>query len=163
MPYAIVADLDYALETGGGAIQALFEESSEALQKQVLKNKANSDAAALVSELDRAIINCDCNALRGLWTYIKARKRRLKTGLSASESQILQAFIAEKKKEGVFLLKRGEIEEYLPAECHSKNLENLIELVGSEDFRKRMGAAESQELISILDDAEEYGDSGRIL
>ncbi|HTD75714.1 MAG TPA: AAA family ATPase [Steroidobacteraceae bacterium] len=101
--YAIVADLDYLEEIGSGDIKALFGLDAREVKKDVLENEGSLDGAALVARIDEAMASGNWADARMTWEYIKSRRRRLRPNLKATELAVLDAFIVNRAKGGIFL------------------------------------------------------------
>lgn len=84
-----------------------------------------------------------------LWQYIRARYLSLAENLSPEERSALDDFITLKQSEGVFILRRGALEAYLPKQRKSKDVEKLIQLLG-EDFWDIVPDAAKAELSEIV-------------
>ena len=71
---------------------------------------------------------------KDVWAYIKSRRVRLKDTLYEEEQCILTRFIEQKKTDRIYLLSRGDLEDYLPVGYRAKDTQKLIELVSSDNF-----------------------------
>ena len=69
---------------------------------------------ALAFELESAVDAKDLSVVASLWAFIKKGHQRLKPGLTAQKRAILQAFRSTLRSSRLFVLSRGEIEQYLP-------------------------------------------------
>lgn len=145
VPNFIVADLDYAVTFGDGEIGELFEADHRKIDRDVLKNKKSLDRKLLSVRLGGAIVSKNFSELEQLWKYISDRKLRLRENLNESEKEKLGAYFDRMKRENVFILQRGEIEDYLPED--SQNLEQVIELTKDSILKDRL--RNSEDLISI--------------
>ena len=147
----VIADLDYVLKIGNQKIQALFETNDEAINKKILKDKKSTDRKSLVKAIRNAIDTKDLAALEDICHYIEDRCRRLKPKLSAEEQESLDSFLQAQKGNNNFILRRGELEDYLPSDCSS--LDQIIKLVEEQEFRNWLGkswdSSEVQELLEI--------------
>jgi putative ATP-dependent endonuclease of the OLD family len=132
----IIADRDYADQTGTAEVKALFVDDLVKVTKNTLANPKSEDRAAMTVELHRAVASKDWSNVAKLWQYIVNRHRSLKHNLSAQENQTFKAFLGEKRKERTYILRAGAIEHYLPNEWTS--LDRTIELISSSDFDARM-------------------------
>lgn len=141
-----VADRDYIEQVGDKSVKALFTLDAGEIKRDVIDNVKSLDGAALVERIDKAMDTGNWADANALWAYIKSRRVRLKDKLSESEQAILDAFIEQKKTEGIYLLPRGELEDYLPEGYRSKDTQKLIELVSSDDFWDRLEAGARDEL-----------------
>ncbi|OKO68909.1 AAA family ATPase [Bradyrhizobium sp. NAS96.2] len=129
-----VADLDYIEQIGDSSVKALFSLDPGDIKRDVIDNIKSLDGAALVERIDKAMKAGDWTDANDLWAYIKSRRRRLKAGLDEAEQAVLSEFIEKKKGEGIYLLGRGELEDYLPLGYRGKDTQKLIELVSLDDF-----------------------------
>jgi hypothetical protein len=128
VPYAIIADLDYVRELGGGAMDRLFSLAMDSVQQDVIENVGSLDGQQLVLKLDNAINGGSLDELRDLWRYIKARRTRVRPDLSDVDSAALSGFIEDQRPNRLFILKRGALEAYLPNGFKAKDLEKVIQL-----------------------------------
>lgn len=142
----VVADLDYVEQIGSEKVKELFTLDHQEIKKDVIENIASLDGAALVQRIDEAMVNGDWQDARDLWMYIKSRRIRLNRSLDGAKRTTLEQFIKEKQRQGIYLLSRGEIEDYLPDGYRGKDTEKLIELVASEDFLERLEPESRKEL-----------------
>lgn len=133
-----VADLDYIEQIGNQSIKALFVVDDEDIKRDVIDNIKSLDAASLVARIDEAFSSGNWADATDLWAYIKSRRVRLKGALTAEEENSLASFIQQLRADRVYLLSRGELEDYLPESYRSKDTQKLIELVTSEDFWDRL-------------------------
>ena len=145
--WRVIADRDYIEQVGDGAVKALFALNAEEIKKDVIDNVKSLDGSALVERIDQAIQSGSWDDASDVWAYIKSRRVRLKEALNKSEQDILDAFIEQKEADGVYILSRGELEDYLPIGYRSKDTQKLIELVSSDDFWDRLE-------VSVRDDFE---------
>ncbi len=133
VPTAVIADLDYVIELSGDELAELFRTDYQKIDKNVLKNKRSRDRESLAEELEQAVQTCDCGKLRDVWEYIRDRHRTLRDDLTDEQRRRLEEIIEEQKAQNIFILRRGEIEDYLPEE--NRSLEGIIELTKEENFR----------------------------
>ncbi|MER9022147.1 AAA family ATPase [Mesorhizobium sp. M0815] len=129
-----VADRDYIEQIGNHAVKALFVLDTGEIKKDVIDNLKSLDGAALVERIDKAMDAQSWADAQDIWAYIKSRRVRLKETLDENEQAILAAFIEQKKANGIYLLPRGDLEDYLPEGYRSKDTQKLIKLVSSDDF-----------------------------
>lgn len=129
IPHYIVADLDYIEQIGDDKIKQLFAINSNEIKRDVLENVKSVDGATLVAAIDRAMQNESWQDAAALWDYIKMRRQRLRPDLDATQEKMLDDFLNHKREQGVFILKDGTIEDYLPSGFKSKNISKLVELV----------------------------------
>ncbi|AXV38345.1 MAG: hypothetical protein CIT01_09100 [Methanobacterium sp. BRmetb2] len=132
----IIADFDYLLDIGAEEIKDLFKTSPKQINKEVINKKSSKDGKRLVEELENAIDENDIAKLKEVWEYIKYRHRKIKDVLTDDEKKLVNNFIDSKMAENIFILKEGELEDYLPDGYKSKDLEKIIELSKDENFFK---------------------------
>jgi len=103
-----------------------------------------------VNQLGKAVESCNCNELKELWEYIKYLRKEIKIGaLNEEDEKKIYEFIENKKAENIYILPKGEIEDYLPEGY--KNVENAIKLiVNYEDFNKWKETSEYIELENLM-------------
>lgn len=109
-----VADLDYLTIVGQGRIQALFTADYEKQWRALTTDKKSADGRAMIALLERAIASSDTEELGLFLEFLSARRKRLKAELTEEESQILGAEYSRLEKKGMHLLRKGELEDYLP-------------------------------------------------
>jgi predicted ATP-dependent endonuclease of OLD family len=147
--FSIVADLDYVEQVGTAAVKGLFTLDTKEIKKDVIDNVGSMDGDALVARIDDAMARGTWDDAQEVWGYIKSRRRKLKNGLNEIERKQLDEFIKAKRKEGVFILSKGALEDYLPAGHKSKDLDKLIRLVSNQKFTADLSADASSELGEI--------------
>lgn len=128
----IISDNDFIEDMANSEIKKLYETNNYGIAKDIINNKKNQDGQKLAQELEAALANCDCKSLKEFWAYIKSRKKQLKTSLSKDEQQELNLFLQNKKKEKIFILTKGELEDYLPK--NSISIDQVMELVKEPNF-----------------------------
>jgi len=153
IPYSIIADLDYLEEIGSNEIKELFALDDGEIKKDVIDNVKSQDGATLVARIDQALKDNDWKDAQDLWTYIKARHRKLKAHLTEDENAKMASFILNKRKDRIFVLGKGSLEDYLPVGYRTKDLEKLIQFLGESNFWNRLptdGQAELSEIANLI-------------
>lgn len=143
----IIADFDYILEVGDENVKRLFVTDYQKIT-QGINHKKSTDARALSEELEKAIDSENLTELKKLFEYIKSRKKKLKDNLTEDERTTLQSFIQRKYDEKTYLLREGEIEDYLPDGF--KSLEKVIELVKLPNFSDNFESKKLEELKKVI-------------
>lgn len=158
----IVADLDYAFNIGNEKIKNIFITNYKNIDKNVLKRKKSKDAKSLSECLEKIIINIKDGKLNSkekedvnkIWDYIKSRHRKIKDSISAEEKTELYEFIKSKKSKRIYILKYGEIEDYIPEISKSRNVESTIEFIKNKKLEAWVNQKEKdgkkEELESII-------------
>lgn len=108
----IIADLDYTRQIGGAELGDVFLPNAPVAR--VLQQKHSNDYAALELLVRKALETNDVTKLGDLVKYFDSRHATLKKELGDPEKARFAAFLEKKKTEGIFILARGEIEDYLP-------------------------------------------------
>jgi putative ATP-dependent endonuclease of OLD family len=147
--WIVISDLDYVEQIGTRDIKELFSTDLVEIKKDVIDNVKSIDGDTLYLRIDEAMKNGNWGDAVNVWEYIKSKRRKLKPNLSSTEQEQLNAFIAEKEAEGIFILGRGTLEDYLPAGYRAKDTERLIELVSADDFLDRLPKAPRDEIDRI--------------
>lgn len=146
-----MADLDYLEDLGREGLSDLLVDDLEEISRNVLLNKKSRDRMALAASMQHAIEHGDLDELRDLWIYIAGRHLRLKSGLSHAEHKRVDDFFAECRAQGMFILRNGEIENYLPR--GQTSLDRVIDLVSDDSMEKWLrdtwDSPETVELLSI--------------
>ncbi|MBL8073664.1 MAG: AAA family ATPase [Nitrospira sp.] len=146
---ALIADQDYLEQIGTEAIKNLFVTNARDIKQDVIDNIKSLDGAALVAAIESAIATGNWDGARAVWEYIKGRRRRLRENLDPEEEASLKSFITGLRKQGIFVLRRGPLEAYLPEGYRSKDIEKLIRFVRGENFWKCLDPDVQNELKEI--------------
>lgn len=150
VPYQIVADRDYIEQVGTGEIKSLFRVNAREIKNDVIENVASMDAEAMVARIEEAMASADWSDARNIWDYIKSRRRTLKSELSEAEGAQLEAFLAQKRAEGLHILSKGALEDYLPAGFRNKDIEKLINFLEKPDFWDQLPQPQRGEIEAIV-------------
>lgn len=150
VPYAVIADLDYLNQLGSPEIKAMFTLNAKEIASDIVDNPKSLDGDALVLRLEEAIASGEANDLRGLWDYIKSRRRRLRSDLSTVEQQTVDSFISSMRENNVCILSKGDLETYLPTGYKSKQLDKLLRFI-STDFWNQLPNFAQVELTIIAE------------
>jgi hypothetical protein len=134
VPNTVIADLDYLCQVGKDEADALFITNDDGIDDNVLKNKKSRDRGTLSAVMREALEKNDLESLERLWRYIESRHIRLKDELSVEEMALLKSELKHLEEEGIYLLSRGEIEDYLPEDKSS--LEGTVHLIEEPAFEK---------------------------
>ena len=148
--YVLIADRDYAKDIGDESVKQLFAVSAKYIKERVIDGPSSVDAASLLSQMNEAIEIGKLDDLRTLWEYIKARQTRLREDLTVEEQATLSAFVEGKRSAGVFILKLGALEDYLPEGFKGKDLEKLIRLASDTEFWEKLPAEGKAELRAVI-------------
>jgi len=153
IPNFFIGDFDVITNLDGSEeIKGIFKTNEEKIYKDVIKNKGSKDGKELVHQLEKAVENCDCGELKELWEYIKYLRKEIDLEkLEDKEKEKINNFIESKKSENIYILSKGEIEDYLPEEYKAKDVENAIRLINSsEDYNKWKETLEYKELENLI-------------
>ncbi len=148
----VIADLDYVEQIGDARVKALFQLDNREIKKDVVDNIKSVDGATLVARIEEAIKSGSWRDAEATWAYIKAHRQMLKPNLSAEEADILECFISAQRGEGVYVLRRGALESYLPEGYRSKDMAKLIDLVKREGFWDALDLDAQREIGDIVDE-----------
>lgn len=135
-PVFTVADRDYLTSVGSEQTRPLFQVDYEKQWKVLTEDKKSSDRKYLLTLLGGAADGGDTVELKKFLAYFASRLRRLKVPLSVAENQLLEDDYARLRKENIFLLRRGEIEDYLPS--GSKDLKGIVEFISDPSWINRI-------------------------
>jgi len=149
IPNSIIADLDFVEQVGTGEVRALFKTDDRNIGSDVIKNPKSRDGASLVSAIDNAIRSGHWKDAEDVWQYIKSRRTVLRSDLSGEDRKTLDDFINDKRLDGIYVLKIGTLESYLPEGYRSKDIGRLVELVRRDGFWNDIGGLEQSELSDI--------------
>jgi hypothetical protein len=146
---ALVADQDYLEQIGSGDIKKLFAIDSREIKKDVIDNLKSLDGDMLVATIEEALVTGNWNDAKAVWEYIKGRRRQLRDSLSPEQEASLDIFVADLRKQGVFVLRRGPLEAYLPEGYRSKDIDKLIRFVRGDKFWESLDPKAQSELREV--------------
>ena len=126
-PSITVADCDYLNEVGSEPTKSLFTTNAEKQSKILLEDKKSLDRASVIEHLDGAIATADLDGLRKVWEYFTTRVKKLKDPLTEAENKLLDEEIARLGKQNTFVLRHGEIEDYLPPGI--REVKSIVEMI----------------------------------
>jgi predicted ATP-dependent endonuclease of OLD family len=149
--FSIIADRDYIEQIGSESLKKLFKLNAKEIKQDVLENIKSIDASTMVSAIEGAMISGSWDSSREIWEYIKSRRRELRNDLGDDELKELNGFIEDVAARGVYLLKQGTVEAYLPPGYKSKDLEKVIKLCAADDFCNAIPSEHLGELVTICD------------
>ena len=131
-PTITVADRDYLTVVGSERVRALFESDPSKQWESLTEDRKSVDRASMIEHLGRAISSGDLDGLRNFWNYFSARQKKLKATLDCAEAAQLEADLVRLRTERIFLLRDGEIEDYLPA--GGRDVRSIVELVSNRQW-----------------------------
>jgi putative ATP-dependent endonuclease of the OLD family len=135
-PTFTVADRDYITVIGSPAARALFTADYSRQWETLTAGKKSQDRASMISYLNDAIVSGDLDELRRFWDYFRRRLSSLKEVLSERERGDLDREFDSLRNAGTFVLRRGEIEDYLP--LGGRDIKAIIELVSNPEWINRV-------------------------
>ncbi|MDO8370202.1 MAG: AAA family ATPase [Candidatus Nitrotoga sp.] len=138
MRYSIISDLDYIEQVGSHEIKALFQIDTKEIKTDVIENIKSLDGDALVEAIENALSNGDWKHATQVWSYIKARRRKLRKDLNKDDATKLDEFLMSMRTEHIYILSRGALENYLPLGHSSKDLDRLIRLLTQDNFWEQL-------------------------
>lgn len=147
--FAIVADLDYVEQIGPAELKALFKVDAREIKDDVIDNVKSLDAEALVERIEEAFRTANWDQAKGLWEYIKSRRKQLRPDLSAADESALTQFITSARAGGTYILRCGALEAYLPPGHSSKDTDRLIRFIKRDDFWDELPLAGRSEIEMI--------------
>lgn len=127
----IISDRDYAEELGDQTIKGFFLTESGKIT-ELLFDKKSLDRKALSAAIQEAIVSRDLEKTKDIWGHIEKRSKKFKSTLSTAEEEIFNRFIKDRYTDGILILSKGEIEDYLPDGY--KTLDRTIDLIAKPDF-----------------------------
>ncbi len=127
-----IGDLDNIAEfsKGNEEIKNLLVTHERRVVKDVFHNPAARDHVQLVDFLKEAIETGDMIKLKALYEHIVSIRTKLKPDLKDDERKTLDKFIETMYDQNIYILKKGDIEEYFPEEYKRKDLDNVLMLTG---------------------------------
>ena len=126
MPYVCVADLDFAVDLSEN-LRRLFVTDFVGIDERVLRDKRSRDRITLSEKLDLALGEGDLAKVADVWSYIKGRFLRIRDQLSETEGCELSKFISDQRGNDIYILRGGEIEDYLPR--RDMSIDEIVGLV----------------------------------
>lgn len=146
----IISDLDYILDVcDNNSIKALFETNYKNIDSDIFKRcKKSLDCKTLSRCLENAIETESLEDLKLFWTYLNSRFIKLKSNLDEAGEDLINLYIDSKYSENLFILKKGEIEYYLPE--NQKSLENTIKLMKQSNIGSWLDEEKVDELLKIV-------------
>ncbi len=148
---AVIADLDYIEQIGDKSVKGLFVVNTTKIKKDVIDNPKSIDGKTLVNAIETALATKSWDGAGDLWDYIKSKRIKLNLALTDEQKASLETFIAGKRSQNVFVLSLGALEDYLPEEFKSKDVENVIKLLEVDDFWEQLPESARTELTLIVD------------
>ena len=147
--YAIVADLDYLEQVGDETVRSLFRFDPLRIKKDVVDNPGSLDGKRLVDQIEQALKVGSWDHARTTWEYIKSRRKIMKKDLSQEERIKIEKFLERKRRDNIFILSRGAIEDYLPDQYRAKSIDQLISFVECAEFWNTLPSDGRDELHEI--------------
>jgi hypothetical protein len=151
IPFSLIADRDYIEQIGSEKLKGLFKLNTKEIKEDVLENMKSIDASTMVEAIEMAMLSGNWDSSRGIWEYIKSRRREFRFDLSVEEKKQLDEFINELATRRIYVLRQGAVEAYLPPGYKGKDLEKIIKLCVAEDFWDVLPAEHRDELATICD------------
>jgi putative ATP-dependent endonuclease of the OLD family len=150
VPYVVIADRDYVEEIGTESVRKLFAVDTRAVKRDILSPRS-VDGSTFVSTIDTALETGEWEHAKQVWSYIKHRRTQLRQPLDESEQAEFCSFVEARRLDGVHILKRGALEQYLPEGYRSKekDLQKLISFLSNADFWDRLDDISKMELDTI--------------
>ena len=149
IPFVSIADQDYLEQVGSEEVKKLFTTNADDIKTDVIENIKSRDGDALVIAIDNAIGSGNWEDAKAIWEYIKSSRRALRKNLTGPERASLHQYINALRAKGVFVLKEGALEKYLPVGYQGKDLDKLIRLVRRDDFWDKLTPESRVELKEI--------------
>jgi putative ATP-dependent endonuclease of OLD family len=147
-PSFAIADLDYLQQVGTPLVQSLFA-PSDSRAWDALRDKKGLDHRTAIRTLRSAIENADTSELSAFLEYLVGRGRALRQPLSLKELALLESELERLEAVGVFILRGGSIEQYVPPEI--TDVRGMVELTTDRNWVARVPSAERRaELARIL-------------
>lgn len=145
---AIIADLDYVSTVGDEEIMKLFAVDDRKVDREILGDKKSKDRLTVLAKLREAVTSGNVAALASVLEYVENRKRTIRTDLGDAERKMLDTFVRTQRAKRVFLLEKGEIEDYMPN--GSKDAQGVIELMKDRNFDEWMNKEKNSDAVKEL-------------
>ncbi|MGF7117872.1 ATP-dependent nuclease [Methanobacterium oryzae] len=142
----IIADLDYLSDIGDENIKKIFKTNYKKIEEEVINKKTSKDGKRLAEKIEDAINENNISKLTEIWEYIKSRNRRISDTIDDNGKKLIYEYINHIRSKRIFILKEGELEDYLPEGYKSKDLEKIIELTKNHNFSKWWNKIKDNEL-----------------
>lgn len=147
VPHAVVADIDYLKQVGSPEVKGLFTVNDKAI-KEIIRDPSSRDGIALVDGIRDAIGRNDVTPLVPIWAHIESTRGKL-PAIDAEQFKIIDADIERLRGDGVAVLSRGVLEDYLPIGLRDKDQDKLISFIADPNWLEKLPADRSQELREI--------------
>jgi putative ATP-dependent endonuclease of the OLD family len=141
-PTFTVADRDYVTAVGSAQARALFTADYSRQWETLIAGKKSHDRASMISYLGDAIAGGRLDELRKFWDYFRRRLSTLKEVLTDREAGDLNSELARLRTAGTYLLRGGEIEDYLPP--GGRDIRAIIELINTPEWINRVPDGEKR-------------------
>lgn len=128
--HVTIADLDYISTIGSPEVKQFLRVNEEKLLESLLGKKSLDGRAFLVA-LEGVLRDRDYLELEHLLNYVRLRHQRL-CSLTPGALEAIGKFVLDQRENDIYLLSRGEIENYLPAEY--RKIDHTIEFVNGDEF-----------------------------
>lgn len=147
VPHAVVADIDYLKQVGSSEVKGIFTVNEKAI-KEVIRDPSSRDGNSLVDGIREAIARKDVAPLEPIWAYVESTRGKLPP-LNAEQRKVIDADIQRLRGDGVAVLSRGVLEDYLPLGLRDKDQDKLIAFLADANWLAMLPADRDQELKEI--------------
>ena len=147
--HAIMADRDYLIEAGAEQVKGLFAIDAKAVRDKVLLDPLSKDGNHMVEVISNAVASGDFTQAMTVWEYILHHRLELRIDLSEEEKAIVIKEIDQLAAQNIFILREGEIEDYLPTNV-GKDMVRLIDFLERDDFYDQMEPGPRAEIEHII-------------
>jgi predicted ATPase len=135
-PCVVVADLDYLSVVGSPDVRALFQPNWQKAWDVLTKDKKSTDASAMITSLQQAIVDHHTDELERFWKYFAMRHQHLRGDLSETEMGRIRADLLRLWKQQTLLFADGEIEDYLPTGV--RDVRTVVEMTVDREWFNRV-------------------------
>jgi predicted ATP-dependent endonuclease of OLD family len=148
----IIADLDYIKNLNPQGLSKFLDLNQKKLDRCITKDKHSSDRISLMHELKRATSDQSLDRLSCLYQYLESRHKHIKNDLTQEEKLELHNIIERYYSDNIFILKHGDVEDYLPKDSNSLELliQNTSNGVFYNSFESTVDIALTSEIQTIV-------------
>jgi hypothetical protein len=150
IPSSTIADFDYLKQVGDSGIKALFPSDKNRIARDVIANPKSRDGEKLVELFEDSIKTGRWQGTEEMWKEIVTSRLGSLGPITTAQRRAILKNISKLNAAGTHILKRGAIEDYLPAGHRSKDIDKLVGTLEKGALRAIMSPGRFSELRSIM-------------
>jgi putative ATP-dependent endonuclease of the OLD family len=152
--HAIIADADYLINLRPDTANLYFTSKKKKVDDFLWNDKKSRDKGRLVDALKSAIAGGDVAGLSQILDAVESRFVRKRSDLNAAEEEAFQSELRSLQAEGIFLLPRGEVEDYLPSDA--RGLNELVQLLSNPGWTETLESSARRDLLALFDEVSRF-------